>query len=145
MNQETFDRIRFKRDDILVKVGWATIRAPNNGTILLKFHEPGEMVNPGTKLLALADLSKVWAYVYVPQPLLSKISLEMPVDGFIPESKMKKIPGKIVHIKDEAEFTPRNIQTRKERTRLVYGVKVEFENTDGFLKPGMTIEVKLPA
>jgi HlyD family secretion protein len=74
-----------------------------------------------------------------------KISLGLSVDGFIPESKMKKIPGKIVHIKDEAEFTPRNVQTRKERTRLVYGVKVEFENSDGFLKPGMTIEIKLPS
>ena len=144
-NQENYDRIRFKFEDIAVKESWATIKSPMDATVILKYHEPGEMVSPGTKLLTIADLSKVWAYVYVAQPVLSKISVGMSADGFIPEAGMKKLTGKIVHIKEEAEFTPRNVQTRKERTRLVYGVKIEFENRDRFLKPGMTIEVKLPA
>jgi len=144
-SQENYDRMRFKLEDIEVKEEWASIKSPLDGTVILKYHEPGELVAPGTKLLTLADLSKVWAYVYVDQPVLSKIAIGMQVDGFIPEAGMKMFPGKIVHIKEEAEFTPRNVQTRKERTRLVYGVKVEFENKDRFLKPGMTIEVKLPA
>jgi HlyD family secretion protein len=56
----------------------------------------------------------------------------------------KKFPGTIALIRDEAEFTPKNVQTRSERTRLVYGVKLVFPNPEGILKPGMTIEVKLP-
>jgi len=144
-SQENYDRMRFKLEDMEVKEDWASIKSPLDGTVILKYHEPGEMVSPGTKLLTLADLSKVWAYVYVEQPVLSKLSIGMQVEGFIPEASMKKFQGKIVHIKEEAEFTPRNVQTRKERTRLVYGAKVEFENKERFLKPGMTIEVKLPA
>ena len=144
-NQENYDRIKFRFEDTAVKESWATIKSPLDATVILKYHEPSEMVSPGTKLLTIADLSKVWAYVYVAQPVLAKIAIGKEVYGFIPEAEMKRIPGKIVHIKEEAEFTPRNVQTRKERTRLVYGVKVEFENKDRFLKPGMTIEVKLPA
>ncbi len=144
-SQENYDRMRFKLEDMQVMEDWANIKSPLDGTVILKYHEPGEMVSPGTKLFTLADLSKVWAYVYVEQPVLSKLSIGMQVEGFIPEAAMKKFSGKIAHIKEEAEFTPRNVQTRKERTRLVYGVKVEFENKERFLKPGMTIEVKLPA
>ena len=54
---------------------------------------------------------------------------------------MKEIAGKIRHIRDEAEFTPKNVQTREERTRLVYGVKVAFDNKERLLKPGMTVRV----
>jgi len=71
------------------------------------------------------------------------IKTGMEVKAYVPESNMREITGKIVKINDEAEFTPKNVQTRKERTRLVYGVKLEFSNTDNFLKPGMTVEAKL--
>ena len=63
---------------------------------------------------------------------------------FLPELGMKRFEGKSTHIRDEAEFTPKNVQTRDERARLVYAVKVSFPNTDRALKPGMTIEVRLP-
>jgi HlyD family secretion protein len=53
-------------------------------------------------------------------------------------------PGKVAHLREEAEFTPKNVQTQEERSRLVYGVKIHFDNPDGILKPGMTIECVLP-
>jgi HlyD family secretion protein len=144
MNREAFDRLRYKWEDAEVRLGWGTIKSPLNGTVITRYHEPGEMVNPGTKLLTVADLKHPWAYVYVPQPLLSKISIGMEVKGFVPEDSMKMIPGRIERVNDEAEFTPKNVQTRKERTRLVFGVKIAFENDDEYLKPGMTVEVRLP-
>jgi HlyD family secretion protein len=144
LNQEAFDRIKFKRDDAMVKLGWCTVSAPLDATVITRFHEPGELVNPGTKLVRLADLNTVWAYVYIPQPMLSQVSLGMDVPSYIPESGMKNIAGKIVKINEEAEFTPKNVQTRKERTRLVYGVKIEFNNAGGDLKPGMSVEAQLP-
>jgi HlyD family secretion protein len=96
------------------------------------------------KLYKLADLSDVWATIYVPQTMLAKLKLGMPLEASLPELKGKKIDGKVKHIRDEAEFTPRNVQTREERTRLVYAVKVALPNADRLLKPGMTVEVKLP-
>jgi HlyD family secretion protein len=145
MPDEAFDRLRFKRDDAALKVRWCTIASPIDGVVMSRYHEPGELVNPSMKLLTLADLSELWAYVYVPQPMLARISLNMPVTGVIPEMNSEAVPGRISHIRSEAEFTPKNVQTREERTRLVYGVKIAFPNRDGRLKPGMTVEVRLPA
>lgn len=144
MNREAYDRIKFRRDDSAVRLAWGAIKSPINGKVLARYHEPGEMVNPGTKLLTVADLKNPWAYIYVPQPVLSKISAGLEVKGYVPESDMKMIPGRIAHINETAEFTPKNVQTRSERSRLVYGVKILFGNDDGFLKPGMTVEVALP-
>jgi HlyD family secretion protein len=64
----------------------------------------------------------------------------------LPELNNREFDGKIIKINDEAEFTPKNVQTRSERERLVFGVKVSFlgANDQEILKPGMTIEVKLP-
>ena len=68
----------------------------------------------------------------------------MAVTGILPEVRGRVLKGTVARIREEAEFTPKNVQTREERTRLVYGVKIAFPNPDGLLKPGMTIEVRLP-
>jgi HlyD family secretion protein len=68
----------------------------------------------------------------------------MPVNGYLPEAGDRAFPGRISVIYSEAEFTPKNVQTRSERTRLVFAVKVSFPNPDETLKPGMTVEVELP-
>lgn len=144
MPEEVFERLRFKRDDAKIRVDWLTITSPLDGVVLNRYREPGELVNPAMKLLTVANLSEVWAYVYVPQPMLAKLSLGMELTGYLPELNMKEVPGKIIQIRDQAEFTPKNVQTREERTRLVYGIKVAFANPEKILKPGMTVEVKLP-
>lgn len=144
INQENYDRVKYQYDDAVVKQGWCTITAPADGKVLGVYQEAGERVTPGTKLLTIADLSEVYVYFYVPQPMLAKIQLGLPIQGMIPEMRKQTFNGKVAHIRDEAEFTPKNVQTRDERTRLVYGVKVVFPNADGVLKPGMTIEAKLP-
>jgi len=66
------------------------------------------------------------------------------VKALAPELGMREFKGVITVINDKAEFTPKNVQTRKERTRLVFGVKITFQNPDRILKPGMTLEVSLP-
>ena len=144
MPQAEYDRIRYQNEDASVRESWCEIASPLAGTVLDIYHEPGELVGPGARLMTLADLSEVWCYVYVPQPVLARIKPGMAVTGLLPEVKGKKLPGYVARIREEAEFTPKNVQTREERTRLVYGVKVAFKNADGLLKPGMTIEVRLP-
>jgi|AGTN01.2.fsa_nt_gi RND family efflux transporter, MFP subunit len=144
INQETYDRAKFARDDAALRLSWGTIASPSDGTVLTRYHEPGEMVMPGTKLLTIADMSRVWAYIYVPQPVLARLQTGMEVAATVEGEKRRQFKGEIVKINDEAEFTPKNVQTQSERTRLVFGVKVEFDNPDGFLKPGMTVDVRLP-
>ena len=144
MPRENYDRIKYKRDDSALRVDWCAVKSPIKGRVLYTYHEPGEMVSPGTKLATLADLSELWAYIYVPQAVATRLSVGMELAGFLPELGMRKFPGRISVVNEEAEFTPKNVQTRKERTRLVFGVKVTFRNPDGILKPGTTIEVGLP-
>jgi HlyD family secretion protein len=142
--KETYDLMRFRWNDARIKLEWCDIQSPLAGSVLNKYHEAGEMVDPGTRLFTLADLRRPYAYVYVPQPKIAKLALGQKVTGYLPEMGMKAFDGAVVQIGDEAEFTPKNVQTREERTRLVFAVKVEFANPGEILKPGMFIEVRLP-
>lgn len=144
ITEATLDQLRFKRDQTALAVQWCTIQAPRAGTVLRTYRENGETVGPGTSLLTLADLGEVWAYCYVPQPMLARLRVGQEVTGRLPEIPGRGFQGRLAIIRNEAEFTPRNVQTQDERTRLVYGIKVVFPNPDGILKPGMTIEVRLP-
>jgi HlyD family secretion protein len=144
LSPQSYDQTRMQYDDAKLKLDWCDVRAPAAGTILTRYHEAGENVAAGTKLFTIADLREVWAYVYVPDPVVPKLTLGMPLTVVIPELKMREIQGTIIKINAEAEFTPKNVQTQEERTRLVYGVKIDFKNNNGLLKPGMTIEAQLP-
>ena len=144
MPEDAFDEINFRFADLDLKLAWCTVRSPLTGTVLTNYREAGEWVAPGSKLMTLADLGEVWAYVYAPLGVMAQLKLGEKVAGYIPELSMQKFEGTLVKINEEAEFTPKNVQTREERTRLVYGIKVRFANEKGILKPGMTIEVELP-
>jgi HlyD family secretion protein len=143
---ETMDQLRNRKDDADTRLEWCSIVSPVNGKVLSRYHEPGEWMSPGTKILTLADIRDIWATIYVPQPLIAKLSPGMKVKGYLPELKNREFDGVIVKINDEAEFTPKNVQTQAERERLVFGVKVSFRdsNAEEILKPGMTIEMVLP-
>jgi HlyD family secretion protein len=143
VSRENYDRLKYRRDDTALKAGWCSVKSPVDGRLLYAYREKGELVGPGTRLATVADLSEVWAYIYVPHDELVKLSHGMEVKGYLPEAGDKELPGRVSVIYPEAEFTPKNVQTRKERTRLVYAVKVSFPNPDGLLKPGMTVEVGL--
>ncbi len=144
--QDSFDQVKNRKEDMDLRIDWLAVKAPISGKILNRYHEPSEWVSPGTKLITLANIKDIWAMVYVPQTEVGKLKVGMTVHGIIPELQDRQYTGKIVKINDEAEFTPKNVQTRAERTRLVFGVKVSFlgQNEDETLKPGMTIEIKLP-
>lgn len=143
-SKENYDRLKYRRDDSALKVEWCSIKSPVAGKLLYAYREKGELVAPGTKLATVADLSEVWACIYVPHDALARLKTGMEVTGFLPEEGDRRFPGRISVIYPEAEFTPKNVQTRKERTRLVFAVKIGFPNPGGELKPGMTLEIKLP-
>ncbi len=141
--QEELDALKARYQEAEIHLNWCKISSPISGTVLYRPVEPGDMAGPQTVILSLADLRSVYAYVYVPQPMLARLSIGEEASGYLPEMNMRAFSGHIEFIRPEAEFTPKNVQTQKERTRLVYGIKVAFDNPDKILKPGMPIEVRL--
>ncbi len=141
--QEALDHTTNEYNQAMLRLNWCDIGSPMNATVLYRPRDPGDYVSVGETILTLADLNSVYAYVYVPQPMLAKLSLGEKATGYLPELNRRAFPGHIEFIRPEAEFTPKNVQTEKERSRLVFGIKVAFDNPQGILKPGMPIEVRL--
>jgi HlyD family secretion protein len=119
------------------------VSSPLNGVVLQRLVEIGENVAPGATLFVVADLTRVELQVYVTEPDLSKITLGQEVTVRIDGTPPADFPGKITFIAAEAEFTPKNIQTRDERVKLVFGVKVAVDNPLGILKPRMPADAVL--
>ena len=145
-SRETLDQMTNHKKDADVRLSWCEIHSPLSGRVLSRYHEPGEWVNPGTRLLTLANIRDIWAYIYVAEPEVARLQPGQKLEGRLPELGDRPFMGTILKINDEAEFTPKNVQTRAERQRLVFGVKVSFlgSNEQEILKPGMTIEIELP-
>lgn len=138
--QEEFDKIERVKKENDLKIQWCQIKSPIDGIIITKFKENGEYLNVGSNIVSIADPCNIWAYFYVPYDMVHKLQVGGKVQGVLQELPDKTFEGTILKINEEAEFTPKNVQTREERTRLVYGVKVRFENKDLLLKSGMTME-----
>jgi HlyD family secretion protein len=113
------------------------ITAPVGGHVTTLVHRTGETAYPGTVLLTVTDLAKVWLVIYVREKDLGRLKLGQPVSVKIDAFPNKSFPGRISFIAQEAEFTPKYIQTKDERINDVYRVKVEIENNDLRFKPGM--------
>ena len=144
-SQEAMDQAQNRKDDTDIRMGWCSVSSPIHGTVLSRYHEPGEWVMPGTKLLTLANIKDIWTTIYVPQTELASLKVGQKVKGFLSELGNREFIGTIIKINEEAEFTPKNVQTKSERQRLVFGVKISFRgaNDEEILKPGMTVEFVL--
>ena len=97
---------------------------------------------PGVNLLTIEDLAHPYAYIYMPLEERAKLKLGSKVKGYLAGDDSKAYEGTVTFLRPEAEFTPKNVQTRDERERLVFGVKIAFENPDNTLSPGLPIDVK---
>ena len=141
-SQENYDLKKNQYDQASLQQSWCTLTSPLSGQVLYKYYEPQEFISAGKKMLTVANLKELDVWVYVPYPELGNLSIGQEVKGYLPDAD-KYFTGHIIAINDQSEFTPRNVQTREERTRLVYGVKTRFENdADLTIKPGMTLETE---
>jgi HlyD family secretion protein len=120
-----------------------TLRAPIAGVVTDKLIEPGEVIAPRTPVVVITDLANAWADVFVPEPTVPRLRLGQPATVFT-DAGGAGIAGTISYISPKAEFTPRNVQTAEERSKLVYRVRIAVDNKDGVLKQGMPIEAVLP-
>jgi HlyD family secretion protein len=120
-----------------IQLGHTELKAPYAGIILSRNVEPGEVVSPNQEVLSIADLSKVDLKVFVEETEIGRITPGQPVDVKIDSFPDKTYTGQVAYISPQAEFTPKIIQTRKERVKLVYLVKVSVPNPNYELKSGM--------
>jgi HlyD family secretion protein len=118
-----------------------TVYAPMDGIVLTRNAEPGEFVQPGAVAFALADLSDITITVYVPEDRYGQISLGQQANVTVDSFPGQTFTAEVIHIADQAEFTPRNIQTVEGRSSTVYAIKLSVENSDGKLKIGMPADV----
>lgn len=127
-------------DDRLEK---CRLRSPISGRVLAKYAEAGELTGTGKPLFKVADTRNLFLRAYVDAPLLTRIKVGQSVQIYADygTSGRKSYDGKVVWISDQAEFTPKTIQTRDERAHLVYAVKIAVNNYDGMIKLGMYGEV----
>lgn len=124
--------------DLLKKnISDSYVTAPIGGFIVKKFVEAGESVLPMSSLLMISDLSHVDLVIYVPETELGRIQLGQSADVSVDTFAGKSFKGKVIYISPQAEFTPKNIQTKDERTKLVYAVKIHIANPEYELKDGM--------
>jgi len=117
--------------------------APLDATVLTKAAEEGEVVAAGKPLVLLGDLDHPWIKIYVPETDVGKIRLGVRARILVDSFPGQPFEGTVTWISDEAEFTPKNIQTKEERVNLVYAVKITIDNAERKLKAGMTADAEL--
>jgi HlyD family secretion protein len=120
----------------------ASLVAPVGGIVTSRLIDAGEIVNPRAPVVVVTDLDRAWANVYVDEPVVPRLKLGQ--DITLVTDAQQRVIGKITFISPKAEFTPRNVQTAEERTKLVFRIKVTTDNRDGILKTGMPVEAEIP-
>lgn len=122
----------------------SVVTAPFDGVITVRHREPGEAVTPGAPVLTLLDREDRWVRIYVREDVIGRVHIGMAAEVTSDTYPERTFAGEVVFIGSEAEFTPRNVQTAEERTRLVYPAKVRITGDPEFvLKPGIPADVRL--
>ncbi|MGA3084631.1 MAG: efflux RND transporter periplasmic adaptor subunit [Thermodesulfobacteriota bacterium] len=142
--QEKIDQARANLDQAKQALGlaqtrfqYATLLSPITGMVLSENVEPGEYVSPGTSIISMGDVSQLYLRAYINETDLGRVKVGQKVRVTTDTFPGKPYEGKISFIAPQSEFTPKNIQTQKERVKLVYRIKVEIPNPNMELKPGM--------
>ncbi|OGQ89873.1 MAG: hypothetical protein A2289_24175 [Deltaproteobacteria bacterium RIFOXYA12_FULL_58_15] len=119
------------------------LTAPIAGVVMSKNREPGELVLPGASLMKLGRLDQVYTWIFVPNREVGRVALGQKVELVADTYPDRVFVGTVARINEKAEFTPKSIQTKEDRTRLVFGVKVTLDNADRALMPGMPVEARI--
>lgn len=126
-----------------VDLDYTTLRAPFSGVITVRQAELGEVVVPGTPVVTLADLDHIWLRAYIAETDLGRIRWGQNASITTDTYPGKQYHGRISFISSSAEFTPKSVQTYKERVTLVYRIKIDIDNPNHELKPGMPADAHI--
>ena len=99
--------------------------------------EVGDVVSPGAPIFHVVDMARLYVKVYVPEPDIAKLRLGEVADVFVDAFPGRRFGARISRIYEQAEFTPKNVETTEERLKLVFGVELAIDSAEGVLKPGM--------
>jgi HlyD family secretion protein len=148
--QETIEQARARlqqaKEGLAVaetRLGYATLTSPLAGVVLSKNVEPGEFVAAGTPIVTVGDLENVWLRAYINETDLGRVKVGQRVRVTTDTYPDKRYEGRVSFIAAQAEFTPKSVQTEKERVKLVYRVKVDIRNPNMELKPGMPADAEI--
>lgn len=119
----------------------AVVASPVDGTVTEKLAEKGELAARGTAVAVVADLVRPWLTVYVPETDLGRVRIGQEAEVRTDDGQVRT--GRIAAVASKAEFTPKNVQTRDERVKLVYKLKIALPNGDGLFKAGMPAEARI--
>ncbi len=137
-NVETMYRVaKAGYDQINAAIDNAVLSSPIDGVVLEKNLEIGEIAFPGTPVLTVADIKDTWIKIYVNEQQMGGVKLGQKALITVDSFPDKQFPGKVVSISNKAEFTPKTIQTKDERVKLMFAVKIAVDNPKMELKPGM--------
>lgn len=147
---EEIDGVRARRNQAVAqvksiekKLSDSYLTAPVAGVVVQKSIEEGEVVMPNGAVFRISRLDNVNLMIYVSEEELSRLKLGQDADVYIDGLPGKPFRGKVKYISSQAEFTPKNVQTKEDRTKLVFGVRIDIPNPDGILKPGMPADATI--
>jgi len=126
-----------------VNLDYTVLRAPTAGVITVRQAELGEVVVPGTPVVTLADLDHIWLRAYVAETDVGRVRWGQDAVITTDTYPHKQYHGRISFIASDAEFTPKSVQTYKERVTLVYRIKIDIDNANHELKPGMPADAHI--
>jgi HlyD family secretion protein len=126
-----------------IVLGYTTLQAPFDGVILVRQAELGEVTQPGSPVITLADLDHVWLRAYINETDISRIRLGAKVAVTTDTFPGKLYDGRISFISESAEFTPKSVETHAERVTLVYRIKIDIDNPTHELVPGMPADGRI--
>ena len=125
------------------RLSYAELRAPMDGIVLSKNIEPGEYVSPGTPVVTVGDIEHPWLRGYINEMDIDKVKVNQQARVTTSTRSGKAYTGRVSFISQEAEFTPKTVQTEQERVKLVFRVKIDIENPKMELKPGMPADAEI--
>jgi HlyD family secretion protein len=127
-----------------IKLGYTELAAPVSGVVTVRQAELGEVMAPGTPVVTVADLDHLWMRAYLPETDLGRVRWGDQATVTSDTFPGKSYRGRISFISSEAEFTPKSVETHAERVTLVYRIKIDLENPQHELKPGMPVDASIP-
>jgi HlyD family secretion protein len=137
------EEVQARIETLNVQLEKTHLTSPISGIVLERNVEAGEVVSPGMVLMSIGDLRRPWVRVYIGEPDIGRVRIGQEAVVVTDAYPKKEFRGTLRYIANEAEFTPKNVQTRQERIKLVYEARIYLTNEEGILKPGMPADVSL--
>ncbi|WP_440940815.1 HlyD family secretion protein [Immundisolibacter sp.] len=138
------EQARAQAAEVDTQIGYLDISSPLSGVVLTRSVELGEHVAPGSPLFSLVNLDRLYLKVYVPEPLIGRVALGQSAEVRVDAYPDRAFPATVTKVATSAEFTPKNVETKEERVKLVFAVELSLtENPGGVLKPGMPADGRI--